>query len=433
MATYYIDPAAAVNGSGTEVSPYNVIPGSLSAGNSYLYKRGTTYTAGAGTQAINIGQSGSAGSPIVIGAYGTGDRPVINGANVARGINIGTDVHHIVIEDLRITNVAGSTSRRGITNATTASSGSVDTSITIQRVEIDNVLTDSANDCNGIQLFGANNKVLHSHIHGIATDGLWYKGTSFEAGHNTIELCSQDGRAAGDNVQCGGASDSGWIHDNVLDHSNADAKQCYIHNTASAGLVFERNTCIGYAGATFTTVMITSITNAVIRRNICTGGANVHIAANSAGARVESNLCVNPFGRAIDAGAANVVVRGNTCIGADQANVYGIRHTNAAHTDVLIYNNMLVDWARGISATTGATHSYNAFSSCATNTSGGTSAGSNVTADPLLTTDYRPKVGSPLIGAGTHVSYHRDLVGVQRANPPTIGCYEPVKLSRVGT
>jgi hypothetical protein len=47
-----------------------------------------------------------------------------------------------------------------------------------------------------------------------------------------------------------------------------------------------------------------------------------------------------------------------------------------------------------------------------------------ITSDPLLSSAYRPLPGSPLIGAGTHLGYVRDLDGKQRPNPPSIGAYD---------
>jgi len=47
-----------------------------------------------------------------------------------------------------------------------------------------------------------------------------------------------------------------------------------------------------------------------------------------------------------------------------------------------------------------------------------------VTADPLLTDSYKPRPGSPLLGAGTHLGYTRDIDRKQRPNPPAIGAYD---------
>lgn len=47
-----------------------------------------------------------------------------------------------------------------------------------------------------------------------------------------------------------------------------------------------------------------------------------------------------------------------------------------------------------------------------------------VTSDPLLTSDYKPMPGSPLLGAGTHLGYTRDINRKQRPNPPAIGAFD---------
>jgi len=73
----------------------------FNAGDRILFNRGNTFnivhsTTGAdpyenavtNSQALYIQQSGSAGNPIVIGAYGTGARPIINGRGSVRGWNV---------------------------------------------------------------------------------------------------------------------------------------------------------------------------------------------------------------------------------------------------------------------------------------------------------------------------------------------------------
>lgn len=47
-----------------------------------------------------------------------------------------------------------------------------------------------------------------------------------------------------------------------------------------------------------------------------------------------------------------------------------------------------------------------------------------VAGDPLLASNYAPTPSSPLIGAGTHLGYRRDLDKKQRQNPPCIGAYD---------
>jgi hypothetical protein len=51
--------------------------------------------------------------------------------------------------------------------------------------------------------------------------------------------------------------------------------------------------------------------------------------------------------------------------------------------------------------------------------------------DPQLTANYRPKSTSPLLGAGTHLGYRRDIEGKQRPNPPSIGAYDVATLKDI--
>lgn len=425
MTDFYIDPTATVNGGGTRSNPYNVFPTTLAAGNRYLLKAGTTYTPGAGLSGIHIAQSGiDDNNRIVIGAYGVGSRPIINGANVARGINLANNVHHVTIQGLRITNVNSGTSRRGITNATTNSSGSIDTSINIVNCEIDNVLTDTVNDCDGIQLFGANNKILNCWIHHVADDGIWYLGDSIEIGNCTVTNVAVSGRVAGDCVQCGGSSDNGWIHGNTLDHSTDANKQCFIINSTCDGLRFEDNICVGNPSANFTTVYLVGVTNAIVRRNRMTGGANAHLNANGTGMLIYGNLFVNSSGRCMDLNANGIRVFNNTIIGNSLAGIYGVRQS-VVLADNVVQNNCFKGWDRGIQATTGCSADHNSFFTCTTNISGITSGGYDVTADPLLNaTTYVPATNSPVIGAGVFIDVDEVWNGARSApTNPNMGAF----------
>jgi hypothetical protein len=71
---YFIDPSAGSNGNGTRNSPYNSWSNiSFKAGKAYFQKRGTTNKI-----PIVIRTSGTSGNEVILGAYGTGNRPIIN-------------------------------------------------------------------------------------------------------------------------------------------------------------------------------------------------------------------------------------------------------------------------------------------------------------------------------------------------------------------
>lgn len=56
--------------------------------------------------------------------------------------------------------------------------------------------------------------------------------------------------------------------------------------------------------------------------------------------------------------------------------------------------------------------------------SGTSPAASDLLSDPRLDDNYRPRFDSPLLGAGTHLGYVRDLDGKQRPRSPSIGAYD---------
>jgi hypothetical protein len=60
--------------------------------------------------------------------------------------------------------------------------------------------------------------------------------------------------------------------------------------------------------------------------------------------------------------------------------------------------------------------------------SGGNLQQSDYALDPST---YRPLPDSPVIGAGTHLGYVRDMDGKQRPNPPSIGAYDIAKVKNI--
>ena len=70
------------------IAKFNSVFASRSPGDSLLFKRGDTFYG-----SITISRSGSSGSPITIGAYGTGANPVITGfTTVSAWTNLGSNI-----------------------------------------------------------------------------------------------------------------------------------------------------------------------------------------------------------------------------------------------------------------------------------------------------------------------------------------------------
>ncbi|MET7571198.1 carbohydrate binding domain-containing protein [Streptomyces sp. NPDC005492] len=121
-STYYVNCSAATNGSGTQASPWNSVSSvnatTFAAGDSVLFAAGTTCTG-----QLTPGGSGASGSPITMGAYGSGAKPVID-ANGATG-----PVIHLLnqqyweIGGLDLTNAASSPAYRSGVLAENSSGG----------------------------------------------------------------------------------------------------------------------------------------------------------------------------------------------------------------------------------------------------------------------------------------------------------------------
>lgn len=84
MATYYVDATTGDDGDDglTEAAAWQTIAKvngeTFAAGDSILFKKGETWR-----ETLTVPSSGSAGSPITFGAYGTGADPIFNGASTA--------------------------------------------------------------------------------------------------------------------------------------------------------------------------------------------------------------------------------------------------------------------------------------------------------------------------------------------------------------
>ncbi|MFG2957437.1 carbohydrate binding domain-containing protein [Streptomyces sp. NPDC048291] len=137
--TYYVDCSASGNGSGTQASPWNAVGSvnstTFAAGDSILFAAGTTCTG-----QLTPGGSGTSGSNISIGAYGSGAKPVIDAAGATGAVikllnqqywdigglelidnasspayrsgvlaenSSGGVLHHIRVHDMYIHNIAG--------------------------------------------------------------------------------------------------------------------------------------------------------------------------------------------------------------------------------------------------------------------------------------------------------------------------------------
>lgn len=421
MAVIYVDPTNSVAGSGSYSNPFQAWP-TMTAGNTYLLKAGTTYTGK--VSVTNSGNSAALRDRIVLGAYGDGPNPIIVGTDYC--IQISTDKKYITVDGLELT---GATAR-GIGNATTASSPTVDTFITVQNCSIHDLVA-GGSDVNGIQLWGFGNKVLANTVYNIPTDAMWFGCKGIEVAYNRVYAVSTDGRNNGDCIQFGLASDNFWCHHNDLDHSDVDYKQVIMtvdDGTGSGGII-EYNTCRHYNGANAAAAIYGGQPGLVIRRNIVYGG-NVGINSTRAGLVIEANLVFNDFNRGIDLGTLGVMCRNNTVLSLLGTGVIGIRYITAGSIATL-RNNIVQGFATGLSLAASAyVEEYNCLYGNTTNSNRTLGTGT-ITSDPRLDSrhipqDYAARVGGALTGSAVV-----DRNGARFSYPPSIGAIQAQEARRL--
>lgn len=99
-ATYYLDCSAAIDGDGSQQSPWNSSVGhnshNFGPGDQLLLRRGTSCKG-----ALHPAGSGSSGRPVVIDAYGTGPKPIIDGEDNNAALEL-TDQSYWTIRNLEV-------------------------------------------------------------------------------------------------------------------------------------------------------------------------------------------------------------------------------------------------------------------------------------------------------------------------------------------
>lgn len=275
---------------------------------------------------------------------------------------------------------------------------------------------------------------------------------------------------------------SGSYRYNYVDGSTCSNDCITLHdgNAGGTGNVIAYNTLI--SGVENAVDVQAAFASTRIIGNVCsvsaaTGAAWSDIACNGASSVIQGNKIYGGARRCIEIAGANVSIIGNLVVaGASAQGAQCLEVTSVAGT--LVYGNTFVGnpaASRRMFLWTSATtpqfknnlviqdHASEYVHSLVTTTPGAGSfdfnryymkqslaavfggasfaswqstysieAGSAASSvDPLLTASYRPTAGSPLIGAGTHLGYVRDLDKKQRQNPPAIGAHDAATLRAV--
>lgn len=236
-AIIYIDPNTTVSyQNGTINNPYSSwTKFSITSGNTYLQKSGTTYTT-----SRDIALTGKYN--VTLGTYGTGAKAKIVTTGTGNGILYITNSYNLVIKDLEIT-----------------STGTWTAGIIIQGSSSGNNLI---NNCHihkagwGIRLLtsAGGNKIMRSTIHDILDDGIFVQdASSIEIGHCKIYDINKkflvnrsESYSAGDGIQMSSTNNLYFnIHNNIIDHSSMGNKLCIIAAGGNYSGIIEKNTIIG--------------------------------------------------------------------------------------------------------------------------------------------------------------------------------------------
>lgn len=447
MTTYYIDPTAKVNGSGTFASPFkswsNV---TWAAGNTYLQKAGTVER---GNRVLVMAGGTSLANRVIVGSYdpltglrttGGVGRAILDGTGTAQTIRVNELVNFVWIDNFEVygtDGVGGSSAKAVYLGNGTASTMSND--IEVSNCYIHDVKCDlfPAADNDGIQAFGDRITIRNCIVKNIPTDGIWLQGSNYRIVDNVIANVSTND-LKGDCIQTNGdasiRNDNGYIARNILDHSSRNAKQVIIVGGIgfSANAVIEDNYCVmaDYDNVTSTSAIFVEAANSIVRRNYVQGGY-FGICASASGANMfaHSNLCYkNQRGIGIGTATTGIRVIGNTIIGAVLQGVeVGLDLT------AVVKSNLLLNCVTGVRMHGSAAEDYNAFFGNGTDRSlaGGTAnwGTHDVFSDPLLNAYYRPTASSPLIAAGAPLDTYPllDAAGMQFNRVPTIGAFEYIR------
>jgi hypothetical protein len=439
-ATIYIDPTNTASGqNGTISNPFNSWTAfSLVNGNTYLQKRGTTYTSS--TQ-ISV----SSRTNIFIGAYGTGNRPKFSYTGSEYAFRVETS-SGCTIDNFEVNGNVNARALIGLIGP----SGSYSTNN-----KVDNCLLYNAHNTNnaGFGIYSSYNsylQILNTEIHDIALDGMYLANIP----NITIGYCNiydinkryfsnpDQTYSSGDGIQLDGNYNGFHIHHTIINRTNGAGNKfnlifnsgagtsdnatgiieycefetdatvtCAVHIERGNGIITRYNTFKGITqglrlGGAYTT-------NNLIYNNIfinCIDGVGVGYTYPSVGPVTNTKVYNNVFYH---------VTRYH--IWVDKAYVESRNNIHMRTTDagVAIFNYGGGSWAI----------SHNCYSSTSVAGTPGTGS-SPVIGDPLFispsTGNFNIQSNSPCINKGTNVGVPFDYAGtaIFQGTAPEIGVFE---------
>ena len=386
----YIDPGYTGEKNGTIDKPFNSTADfTIKSSTAYLVKRGTS---------INLGSFDGAVNNVLIGAYGSGEKPVVqfsdpnsSGIRLRGNYNVLRDIH--LVSKLELGSYGNSAQYCWVYNCNLDGRGAIDIPV-VNWGANNKIIGNEIHHSKGEGIFaqdrdkgGVNNEYAYNHIHDINMS--WYPG----AGQDV---------AGGDGIQVSTADDL-HIHHNIIDKSSAGNKFCII----------VRDEAKYYSGTSFDVVIENNIL--YLPKQTSFGGAGIYLGESQ-----------------------NTIIRNNKIfyIEGDKCDLYAIY--SAQSNPVIIYGNVIVNTGNDIATANGAIKAFNntfynvgssrasTWQECKNNIF--MNYNSNVASDNLFVSEYsadqifvnpttfdlKLKSGSPAIDAGVQISVSRsvDLNGI---------------------
>ncbi len=222
--TVYIDPSASSNGNGSMSSPLRNLPSSLQPNTAYLIKRGTTHP--------SIQERFD---NVLIGAYGTGESPIIEG-----GIVVENNSRNTTLRDLDITNTANTFVLDFLHQNTS-------TDITVAFNKIRGIQTGGKYPKYALHHTVTNLVLFNNEIFNIENNGWWLSSRkNNKVIRNWFHNVNKGGETStdntGDGIQAQYGLDGLYFAGNIIDKTNSMWKYALMLNGDQKNNVFEYNT-----------------------------------------------------------------------------------------------------------------------------------------------------------------------------------------------
>ncbi|KKL72840.1 hypothetical protein LCGC14_2080900, partial [marine sediment metagenome] len=365
-ATYYVKNGGDDNKDGLSdsnawetISKVNGV--SFSAGDSVLLKKGDTWR-----ERLNVPTSGSEGSPITFGAYGTGAKPIISGADVVSGNWVGVDGNgeypdnSIDIEP-QIVIVDGTAWTKGTVGSLAAEEwgwANVDDGTLFMGADPAALVVEAGQ--RGYCIFNSTRQyIVCDNLHLTAANTRAYLD---EAGQNIIQNCTVDYSGGteptgGGGIYVGINGDDSSVLSNIVTEIYGDGIYIYNNNRvvvrdnlshSHTGLQDYNDDCIQFDSAN----------DFICLGNTChtTTTKNGIFASGGVGGIVENNY-VYDCKAGIKLDQDNITVRFNTT--ENNGNYGGIASTSGGVTGLEIYHNISINDQIGIYIDNATVNIYN--------------------------------------------------------------------------